>query len=180
MKKSLVILLVIAGIAGYSAAGGVFFNLPFAHALEQKFNENKTEGTGAAEKIKLEMAKDLLKKQEDLEKREELLKNREGQLRVVEQDIDKKIEELKRVQQKLDELVKIRDDMDAKNLSNLTKAYSTMPPADAAARLKSMDRGIALKILLAMKTKNSSKILSNLDTATATQLSEQMAKRPME
>jgi flagellar motility protein MotE (MotC chaperone) len=180
MKRKMIMILVIAGIAGYTMAGSGLFNFPYALALEQQLGDRKIEGQTPADKIRLEMANDLLKKQEELDKRDELLKSKEGQLRVVEQDIDKKIDELKRVQQKLEELVKVRDDMEAKNLANLTKAYSSMAPPDAASRLKAMDRGIALKILMAMKTKNSSKILSSLDTATAAQLSEQLAKRQME
>ncbi len=105
---------------------------------------------------------------------------KEAQLRAIEQDIDKKIGEFKRVQQKLEELVKIRDDLDAKNVATLIEAYSSMPPADAAARLRTMDRGIALKILMAMTPRKSSKILSHFYPATAAQFSEQLAKRQAE
>lgn len=175
MRTRLVIVLLLAGFAGYSVAGLGLFGFPFAHAEEQKMEKQ-----APAEKINLEMANDLRKKQDELAKKEEMLTGKEAQLRLVEQDIDKKIEELKRVQQKIEELVKIRDDLEAKNVANLTKAYSTMPPPEAAARLKAMDRGVALKILMAMKSKNSSKILTNLDAATAAQLTEQLAKRQME
>jgi flagellar motility protein MotE (MotC chaperone) len=167
-------------ITAFVVALSVFAAYSFAQAAEKKAPEAKGTNPNPVEAINSELAKDLKRKQEDLEKREELVNSREAHLRVVEQDIDKKIEELKRVQQKLEELVKMRDDLEAKNLASLSKAYSTMPPADAAQRLKTMDRAIALKILMSMKAKISSKILSNLDTATAAQFTEQLAKRQIE
>lgn len=63
--------------------------------------------------------------------------------------------------------MKIRDDLDAKNVATLIEAYSSIPPSDAATRLKTMNMGIALKILMAMTSRKSSKILSNFDPATA-------------
>lgn len=152
----------------------------FAQAAEQQARESLDINKNANEAIRIDLAKDLKKKQDELDRREELLNSREGHLHVVEQEIDKKIEELKRVQQKLEELVKFRDDLEIKNLANLTKAYSVMAPAEAAQRLKAMDRAIALKILTALKPKISSKILASLDAPTAAQLTEQLAKRPME
>jgi flagellar motility protein MotE (MotC chaperone) len=131
-------------------------------------------------KIQQDIAKEFDQKQSDLQRWEERLKTRESQLKIMEGDIEKKIGELKRVQQKLDELLKVRDDLEAKNLENLTEAYSKMAPADAAPRLKAMDRPIALKILMGMKVKVASKILSNLDPATAAQITEQLAKRQLD
>ncbi len=132
------------------------------------------------DQIRMEMAKDLQKKQEELRRREEELNAREGQLRTLEIGIQKKIDELKIVQLKLEELVKLRDDLEAKNVATLAKAYATMSAPDAAARLKAMDRATALRILMSMKAQASSKILSSLDAATAAQISEQLAKRQME
>ncbi|MBI5636950.1 MAG: hypothetical protein HZA03_03150 [Nitrospinae bacterium] len=134
----------------------------------------------AQDQIRMEMAKDLQKKQEELRRREEELNAREGQLKTLEADIQKKIEELKITQLKLEELVKLRDDLEAKNVTTLAKAYATMPAPDAAARLKAMDRATALRILMVMKAQNASKILSSLDAATAAQITEQLAKRRTE
>ncbi|MBI5179518.1 MAG: hypothetical protein HZA04_09715 [Nitrospinae bacterium] len=161
-----------------SVAVGLF---GFSYALAQDTTSGKgNKQEEPQEQIRLEMAKDLLKKQEELNRREEQLQAKEGQLRALEQQIQGKIDELKRTQLKLEELIKMRDDLEAKNVTNLSKAYAAMPPAEAAARLKTMDRATALRILMAMKTKNSSKILSNLDPQTAAQISEQLAKRQME
>lgn len=163
--------------AGLVAVGSGVVKIPQALAQNDAPPQS---GADPQDQIRMEMAKDLQKKQEELRRREEELNAREGQLRSLETGIQKKIDELKIVQLKLEELVKLRDDLEAKNVTTLAKAYATMPAPDAAARLKAMDRAIALRILMAMKAQASSKILSSLDAATAAQISEQLAKRQME
>jgi len=185
MIRRPVSVLIIAGIVAAFFMWMGLVNIPLAMAQDPPpapppTAAKKAPAAPPQETIRLEMAKDLQKKQEELARREELVKAKEDQLKVLEKDIEKKIDELKRTQLKLEDLVKIRDDLEAKNVTNLSKAYSAMTPAEAAQRLKTMDRGIALKILMTMKTKNSSKILSSLDPQTAAQISEQMAKRQME
>ncbi len=182
MLRKLIFLSVIMVAALAIAANMGFVKIPFAVAADAAPAGDAQAGAKPTpqETISLEMGKDLQKKQEDLDRREEIVKAKEGQLLALEQDVQKKIDELKRTQVKLEEVVKMRDDLEAKNVANLTKAYSIMPPAEAAQRLKAMDRAIALKVLMAMKTKNSSKILSSLDPQTAAQISEQLAKRQVE
>lgn len=177
MTRNTVFFMVLFIAAGLVAVGSGVVKIP--QALAQNEAPPKT-AADPQDQIRMEMAKDLQQKQEDLRRREEELNAREGQLRSLETGIQKKIDELKIVQLKLEELVKLRDDLEAKNVANLAKAYSTMPASDAAARLKAMDRPTALRILMSMKAKSSSKILSSFDPATAAQISEQLAKRQME
>lgn len=178
IKKVFIIALAGAAvIAGAMATGLV---KPPAALAENPPEQADKKSVSAQDRIRMEMAQDLKKKQEELDRREEQLKSKEGQLQTLEGEIEKKIEELRRVQAKVEELVKLRDDLEDKNVANLAKAYSSMPAPDAATRLKTMDRAIALRILLLMKTKDSSKILASLDPQTAAQISEQLAKRQME
>ncbi|MFQ5432069.1 MAG: MotE family protein [Nitrospinota bacterium] len=129
------------------------------------------------ETVNVELIDAMKKRQEELDRREKELKSREGRVDSLERDLDKKIDELKRMQLKLEELIKLRDDVEKKNVSALSKTYSAMQPAVAADRIKAMDRAIALKILGAMKSKQAAKVLSSLDAKTATEMTEQLAKR---
>lgn len=176
-KKAVFALLAAAVCLG--AAGYGLFRIPLALAESQP-EQKDSKAASAQDRIRMEMAQDLKKKQEEQDRREEQLKAKEGQLKTLETEIEKKIEELRAIQLKVEELIKMRNDLEDKNVASLSKAYAAMSPADAAVRLKTMDRGIALRILLLMKTKESSKILANLDTQTAAQISEQLAKRQME
>ncbi len=176
MSKNFMLFTALFFAAALVAVGSGAVKVP--QALAQ--GEEPKKAADPQDQIRMEMTQDLQKKQEELRRREEELNAREGQLKTLESDIQKKIDELKVTQLKLEELVKLRDDLEAKNVATLAKAYAAMPPADAAARLKTMDRAIALRILMAMKAQNSSKILGSLDAQTAAQISEQLAKRQME
>ncbi len=131
------------------------------------------------ETVNVELIEAMKKRQQELDRREKELKSREGRVNSLERDLDKKIDELKRMQLKLEELIKLRDDVERKNVSALSKTYSAMQPDVAAARIKTMDRAIALKILGAMKSKKAAKVLSSLDAKTATEMTEQLAKRKL-
>lgn len=132
------------------------------------------------DKLKLELFEELKKKQDELDKREEMINRREDRTRALELDMSKKIDELKRLQVRIDDLIKMRDDIEKNNIANLSKTYAQMAPDEAAARLKTMDRAIALQIVGQMKSKNSARILSSLDQVTATEFTEQLAKRRFE
>ena len=177
MSRKAVFFTALLFAAALAAVGSGAVKIPQALALNEPGAKPPADAQG---QIQMEMAKDLQKKQEELRRREEELNAREGQLKTLEADIQKKIDELKVTQLKLEELVKLRDDLETKNVTALAKAYAIMPAPDAAARLKTMDRLTALRILMVMKAQSSSKILGSLDTATAAQISEQLAKRRME
>ncbi|MDH5542314.1 MAG: hypothetical protein OEY64_05045 [Nitrospinota bacterium] len=170
----LIILLVKASLVLFLLFGGEDL-LPEASAQ----NEGASAQT-PQEKLKLELFEEMKKKQEELDKREEMLNRREDRTRALELDMSKKIDELKRLQVRIDDLIRMRDDLEKTNVANLSKTYSMMAPDEAAARLKTMDRAIALQIVGQMKSKNSARILSSLDQATATEFSEQLAKRRFE
>jgi flagellar motility protein MotE (MotC chaperone) len=134
----------------------------------------------AQEKLKIELIEEMKKKQKELARKEEEIKRREDRVRALEVDLGKKIDELERLQVRIDDLIVLRDDVEERNIALLSKTYSAMPPDDAAERLKVMDRLIALKILGGMKAKKSSRIFSSLDPKTATEMSEQLAKRRLD
>jgi flagellar motility protein MotE (MotC chaperone) len=133
--------------------------------------------TTAQEKLKIELIEEMKKKENELARKEEQLKRREDRVRALEVDLGKKIDELERLQVRIDELIVLRDDVEDENIALLSKTYSAMPPNDAAERLKVMDRLIALKIIGGMKAKKSARIFGSLDPKTATEMSEQLAKR---
>ncbi len=136
-------------------------------------------GRETQETVSMELIEDIRKRQEELAQKEEELNRREDRIRTLEINIDKKIDELKRLQVRLDDLIKLRGDVEDRNASNLAKAYSSMAPEEAAARLEKMERKIALTIMEKMKSKQSAKIFAAMSTELATEISEQLAKRPL-
>lgn len=147
--------------------------------IPRAFAQNRMDMT-KQQQLRLELIEDIQKKQEELKTKEEELDRREERIKSLETELDKKIAELKRLQARLEELIKMRDDVEDKNIAALSKTYASMAPEDAAERLKNMDRRIALKIISQIKAKQASRIFSNMDAKTATEMTEQLAKRKLE
>ncbi len=171
MSKRLFMLFLMAALSSLALAAALS-GAPDAQAREKTALKDISQ-----ESVNVELIDAMKKRQEELDRREKELESREGRVKSLERDLDKKIDELKRMQLKLEELIKLRDDVEKKNVSALSKTYSAMQPAVAADRIKTMDRAIALKILGAMKSKKAAKVLSSLDAKTATEMTEQLAKR---
>lgn len=168
MIKRVLFVLIFAKVAV-----GIFF---LAGGTPNAFAQWGDEPT-AQEKLKIELVEEMKKKETELARKEEEIKRREDRVRALEIDLGKKIDELERLQVRIDELIVLRDDVEDENIALLSKTYSAMPANTAADRLKVMDRLIALKILGGMKAKKSARILGSLDPKTATEMSEQLAKR---
>lgn len=175
MVKNFFLSFLAASVAGLAfSIAAILFDPAPARAQESLDGRPVSQET-----INLELIEAMKQRQEELDRREKEIESREGRVRSMEGDLNKKIDELKRLQVKLEELIQLRGDVEKKNVSSLAKTYAAMQPEDAASRIKAMDRAIALKILGSMKSKKAAQILTNLDTRTATEMTEQLAKRPL-
>ena len=168
MKKLIAIALIIGGLVA------------MPDGLDLKTITAWAEGEGKLtpqQRIEMELVEELKAKQEELARREEEMQRREERVSALESDMDKKIDEMKRLELRIEELVKMRNDLEDEQVATLSKAYSTMSSDEAAERLKTMDRPIAVRILGGMKAKSSARILSSMDVNTATIFTELLAKR---
>ncbi len=137
-------------------------------------------GASKQQEFSMELVNDIKEKQETLIAREEDLKRREDKVDALEKDLETKIAELRRLQVRLDELIKIRGDVEDTNIAALSKTYSSMKASEAAPRLQAMDRKIALKILSQIKAKKASKIFASMDEKISTEMTEQLARRKLD
>ncbi len=115
----------------------------------------------------------LLARQWDrLRAKEAELKRKEKELKKLEKIIQQKIEEQKRLAQKIENLIKKAEVLRDKKIKHLVKVYSNMDPARAAQVLEKLDTSLAVKILAGMKGRIAGEILSNMDSKRAAELSE--------
>lgn len=169
--SGLLLIMGAVGLFGFAYSQGLL-KIPTAQAQGSDSEQEMSQET-----IRIELIEDIKKRQEELNRKNEELDRREERIRTLGKDLDKKIAELKRTQLKLEDLIKIRGDLEEKNITALSKTYAAMPPEEAASRLEVMNRGIALKILAGMKSKKAAQVLTNLNPETATEMTEQLAKR---
>jgi flagellar motility protein MotE (MotC chaperone) len=113
-----------------------------------------------------------------LEKRAKELDQRETLLNLSEQRVDKKLVELKQMQ---DEIRKTLGQADAdykKQVASMVKIYETMKPKDAAKIFGTMEMPTLIEVMSRMKEAKAAPVLAAMDAAKAKELSTQlMAKK---
>jgi flagellar motility protein MotE (MotC chaperone) len=103
---------------------------------------------------------------------------REKELKTLNEEVDKKLGEIDRKLEELQNLQKIlkaqlakKDAEEAKRIKELGKIYEKMAPDKAALALANMDKKLATDLLETMKPKSAAKILNALDRQKASELS---------
>lgn len=115
------------------------------------------------EAIKASGNSQTLDEQEELERRKKELKR-------LEDEVDKKIEQLNALRTKIETLLKEKDAVEQKRVIELAKMYEKMPADKGATIIGNLDLDLAISILSRMKTKSAAKILANLDREKAARI----------
>lgn len=107
-----------------------------------------------------------------LGEREELLRLRELELKTLEQEVDKKLAEMKKSREELSELLRQKGVEEQNRTRELSRMYGKMEAAKAASLLTTLDEPLAIEILSGLKAKTAGRILNNMEQETAARLSK--------
>lgn len=113
--------------------------------------------------IQKERAEIVMKKKE--------LKTLEGGVDKKLAEIDNKLDQLRKLQQKIESLLEKKSAEEKKRLQGLAKIYEKMNPAKASLAIAGLDQQLAADLLANMKVKSAAKILDQSSKQKATQLS---------
>lgn len=119
----------------------------------------------------------LVERREALDERAQQMDVREKLLIVTENGIDKKIASLKNIEAQIRALVTLHDEQEAAQIDNLVKTYSAMKPKDAAKIFNTLDMDILISIIEKMKPKAIANVLSKMQTASANEITVELATR---
>jgi len=86
-------------------------------------------------------------------------------------EIDNKLEQLKKLQNKIESLLEAKSVEEKKRLQDLAKIYEKMNPVKASLAIAGLDQQLAADLLASMKVKSAAKILDQSSKQKATQLS---------
>jgi flagellar motility protein MotE (MotC chaperone) len=86
-------------------------------------------------------------------------------------DIDRKLEELKNLQKKIETALAAKTAAEKKRIENLAVIYEKMTPAKAALAMSGLEQKLAADLLANMKAKAAAKILDQIAKQKATDLS---------
>ncbi len=120
----------------------------------------------------------LQNERDNLEEEKKVLALKEKELKTLQQEADKKLKQLdeklialRKVQKKIESLLKEKDIVEQKKIQELGLIYAKMSPDRAAQALTTMDVQLAADLLANIKVKSAAKILDRMDKAKASQLS---------
>ncbi|MCL1981027.1 MAG: hypothetical protein FWG62_08145 [Proteobacteria bacterium] len=100
----------------------------------------------------------------------EELENKKKELKRLEGEVDKKIEQLNQLRVRLEKLQEQKNIEEQNRIGELAKIYEKMTADKAAAALGTVNQDLAISILGKMKIKSAAKILNNLDREKAAKL----------
>lgn len=98
----------------------------------------------------------------------------EERLTILKADIQREIEQYKKLKKELEEFRKVLDEQTKERLSKLAKMYESMPAEDAARKLEKLDEETAVMILTALKPRSAGKILAQIENDRAASLSKRI------
>lgn len=138
-------------------------------------------GAEVSQNAEVEKEKTLLaaiaRRQRELDEREAVIMVEEARLIDIKKDVEKRIEELDRVLEKIETFVQKIDEVSDERLRRVAKIYSSMNPEEAASRIEKIDEKTAVMILATISERQAAKILSFMDVDKSVKLSEELKIR---
>jgi flagellar motility protein MotE (MotC chaperone) len=118
----------------------------------------------------------LSERREKLEKWEKDLEIKENVLKITEQRIDKKLDELRDLKKLIEKSLSEYNTKEDEKIKSLVKIYENMKPKSAADILAKMDMESLLPIMSKMKEKNAAEILAKMDSNIAEQITTKLSE----
>jgi flagellar motility protein MotE (MotC chaperone) len=124
-----------------------------------------------------EVLQSLAKRRQALEARNSELDLREKMLAVTEQRINDRLGELKKFEEKIQALLKQKDEEEERNLRSLVKVYENMKAKDAARIFENLDHAVLVDVVERMKEAKLAPVLAEMDPSRAQKLTVDLATR---
>ena len=118
-----------------------------------------------------------MERKRQLDERDSLLNQREEQLRVLRDNIQHQVSELKRLQGEIEASMEAKKTLDAENLKKVVVLYNGMDPKKAAQRFQALEPRVAMQILMAMNQRKAAQVLQELPPDNAKRITEEIVRK---
>lgn len=123
------------------------------------------------------LLENLAQRREEIEQRSNALDVREGLLTATENRIDEKIDTLKSLESRIEELVKKHSEEEEKRISRLVLVYEKMKAKDAARIFDQIEMDVLLDVTARMKEAKVAEVLAKMSPQRAQELTIELATR---
>jgi len=125
----------------------------------------------------LDVLQKLQERRGQLDTREKDIERREALLKAAEDQIDRKVAELKSLQRTIEGLLRQYNDQEDNKMRSLVKIYENMKPKEAAKIFEQLDMEILLEVVERMKEQKVAPILAEMDPGKARNVTAELAQR---
>lgn len=136
-----------------------------------------TAALAGVSRSEMTLLQDLRERRRQLEEREQQADLREQLLASTERRIDKKIAELRGIEEQLSALVERHEQRENAQIDSIVKVYETMKPKDAAQIFEKLDTGIQQEVALRMSERKMAALLAQMNPDAAQILTTLLATR---
>lgn len=133
--------------------------------------------TEALTKTERSILLSLMERKRQLDERDTLLNQREEELRAMRDNIQQQVDELNRLQKKIEASIEAKKTQDAENLQKVVNLYNGMDPKKAAEKLEAFDYKVAAQILMGMKQRRAAQLLEELPPDKAKRITESIVSK---
>lgn len=145
--------------------------------VSQGFSAESGPGANTIESVEERRLKSsIIKKREQLEAQEAELHQKEIELKTLSAEVDKKLEELRRMGEEMQVLFDQVGKEEQQRLRKLSAMYEKMEPLQAARILVGLKEELVIQILSGMKGKSGGRILANMDRDKAVRLTSEFSQ----
>ena len=154
----------------------IFVSLPYtAHSADDP-TKTESENYSSVEERRIDSTisqerANIRKEREDMDLHKKELKTLEEGVDKKLADIDRKLDEMKELQKKIEALLAVKSAEEKKRIENLAGIYEKMTPAKAALAVSGLDQKLAADLLAGMKPKAAAKIMDQVAKQKASELS---------
>ena len=124
----------------------------------------------------IDLLQQLAERREVLEGREQELDLRSGLLAAAESRIDKKVEELKLLQNTIQKLLKSHDEEQAAKMKKLVNIYQNMKPKDAARIFEELDMDTLLLVVELMNERKLAPVMAKMNPIRAKEVTVELSR----
>ena len=118
----------------------------------------------------------LKKERQKLQRRKDRMAEREKELKVLRQEVEKKLQQLRQWRGNLEELLERKEQEERKRVKKLSRIYQRMDPVKAAAALGSVKQDLAVGIISRMRSGTAAEVLDNMNKEQAAALSTDLSE----
>ncbi|TVR83001.1 MAG: hypothetical protein EA405_05465 [Rhodospirillales bacterium] len=124
----------------------------------------------------LEVLQQLTERRRALEARERALEEQQALIQAAEMRLDRKVEELRAMQDMLEGLIQTREEQEDKKLASLVKIYENMRPKDAARIFEQLEMDTLLLVADRMRERSLAPIMAQMNPRKAKDVTVELAQ----